>query len=441
MRYVSTKNPTGPTFSLAEGLRLGPAPDGGLLVPVRRPELGDTFWRDHPGRSLSDTALAVMSALVGDALPTEVLRRLLDDALDFPLPLHRVTERVALLELFHGPTLAFKDVGARTLARLLPATAGGEEVADSLVVVATSGDTGGAVAQAFHGVEGTRVAILYPDGQVSPVQERQFTTLGGNVHAFAVDGTFDDCQRLVKAAFADRELRRSLGLTSANSINLGRLLPQAVYYAHAVAQLLTSAPDRSPIFVVPSGNFGNLTAGLLARRLGLDRFGASFVAATNANDVVPRYLAEGVYSPRDSVRTLSNAMDVGDPSNLARIRHLYGDDVAALRRDVRGVVVDDEMTQQTIRRVDRDHGVLLDPHTAVGWHAAETVVQTQGDDAVAIVLATAHPAKFAEVVEPVVGRQIEMPERLARHLHQEVKSVRLSPEIDHLRDALRTLPS
>ena len=443
MRYVSTKNPSGPTFGLAEGLRFGPAPDGGLFMPTHLHELDDAFWKNHAGRPLSDTALAVMSALVGDAMPTGELRHLLDDALDFPMPLRPVTDRMALLELFHGPTLAFKDVGARTLARLLPATASDETERNSLVLVATSGDTGGAVAQAFHGVPGTRVAILYPDGQVSPVQERQFTTLGDNVHAFAVDGTFDDCQRLVKAAFADRELSRALGLTSANSINLGRLLPQAVYYLHAVSQLMAQiqqgALGKKPLFVVPSGNFGNLTAGLLAHRLGLHRLGAQFVAATNANDVVPRYLAEGIFEPKDSVRTVSNAMDVGDPSNLARIRHLYGDDVEALRRDIRGVVVDDETTRETIARVDRDHGVLLDPHTAVGWHAAETVLPDHDDDTVAIVLATAHPAKFAEVVEPVIGRKVELPERLARHLHREVKTVPLRPDLDALRSALRTL--
>lgn len=444
MRYVSTQNPTGASFGLAEGLRLGPAPDGGLFMPQTLHELDDSFWKGHAGRSLSDTALAVVGALVGNALPAGELRRLLDDALDFPMPLHPVTDRIALLELFHGPTLAFKDVGARTLARLLPATADeSQDAQDSLVLVATSGDTGGAVAQAFHGVPGTRVAILYPDGQVSAVQERQFTTLGGNVHAFAVDGNFDDCQRLVKAAFADRELSRALGLTSANSINLGRLLPQAVYYVHAAAQLLETMPGKTPLFVVPSGNFGNLTAGLLAHRLGLHRLsspkGAKFVAATNANDVVPRYLAEGIFEPKDSVRTLSNAMDVGDPSNLARIRHLYGDNVEALRGDVRGLVVDDETTREVIGRVERDHGVLLDPHTAVGWHAAEQVLPAHDDDTVAIVLATAHPAKFAETVEPVIGRKIELPERLAQHLHREVKSVPLRPALDALRSALGTL--
>ena len=440
MRYVSTQNPTGVSFGLAEGLRLGPAPDGGLFVPQTLHELDDSFWRSHAERSLSDTALAVVSALIGDSLPVGELRRLLDDALDFPMPLRPVADRIALLELFHGPTLAFKDVGARSLARLLPATASeSDDAGDSLVLVATSGDTGGAVAQAFHGVAGTRVAILYPDGQVSPVQERQFTTLGGNVHAFAVDGTFDDCQRLVKAAFADRELSRALGLTSANSINLGRLLPQAVYYVHAAAQLMESWPGKTPLVVVPSGNFGNLTAGLLAHRLGLHRLGAKFVAATNANDVVPRYLAEGIFEPKDSVRTLSNAMDVGDPSNLARIRHLYGDEVEALRRDVRGVAVDDETTRETIGRVDRDHGILLDPHTAVGWHAAEQVLPHHDDDTVAIVLATAHPSKFAETVEPVIGREIELPERLAQHLHREVKSVPLRPGVEDLKTALQSL--
>lgn len=441
MRYISTNNPDGPSFGLAEALRLGPAPDGGLFLPERIVPLADDFWRELPGRPRVETAEEVMHAFVEDALEPAVLHEICRDALDFPLPLRRVTDHIALLELFHGPTLAFKDVGARFLARLLPATAQGAETAT--VLVATSGDTGGAVAQAFHGVEGTRVVILYPEGQVSPVQERQFTTLGGNVRALAVDGTFDDCQRLVKEAFADRRLARGVGLTSANSINLGRLLPQAIYYVHAAGRVGRVYGEKRPLlFVVPSGNFGDLTAGLLAHRLGLDHaFGTRFVAATNANDMVPRYLESGLFEPRKSVRTISNAMDVGDPSNLARIRHLYGDDVEALRRDVSAHAYDDEETKDAIARVDREHGVVLDPHTAVGWCAAEDALEErrpeeEDDDVLAIVLATAHPAKFAESVEPAIGRKIDLPERLARHLEKPVRSERLRPEIGELADKL-----
>ncbi|MEM9554878.1 MAG: threonine synthase [Acidobacteriota bacterium] len=443
MTFVSTRDPRGRRYGLGEALRLGPAPDGGLFVPERLEPLADDVWRRLHDLSLPEIGDIVLTALLGDTvgeadgaeIDRATLRRLAAEALDFPIPLRRLGPRHGLLELFHGPTLAFKDVGARFLARLLAATRGGDEGIETdatTVLVATSGDTGGAVAQAFFGVDGVEVVILYPHGKVSPLQERQLATLGGNVRAFAVDGAFDDCQSLVRQAFTDRELATRLGLTSANSINVGRLLPQAIYYVHAAAQL---TPGETPLFVVPSGNFGNLTAGLFARRLGLD---ARFVAATNINDVVPEYLASGLYEPRPSVRTISNAMDVGAPSNFERIRWLYDDDLDALRADVSGFRADDDQTRDTIAAVAAEHGEVLDPHTAVGWLALEDrfAREAPAEGTVGVVLATAHASKFGETVEPVLGRPIEIPRRLARHLEKPLRSERLDPSLDALRLAL-----
>lgn len=441
MAFVSTHDPDGPRYGLAEALRLGPAPDGGLFLPEKIEPLPTSFFDDLPGLSLPEIGTAVLGGLLGDELEPEMLAEISRSALDFPIPLVTLGDRVRVLELFHGPTLAFKDVGARFLARLLSATqsAGGTTgrrgsgSAGSTVLVATSGDTGGAVAQAFHGVEGTRVAILYPEGKVSALQERQFTTLGGNIRAFAVDGVFDDCQRLVNEAFADRELAESLSLTSANSINIGRLLPQAIYYFHAAAQV----PERGRrplVFSTPSGNFGNLTAGFLARRLGLE---GRFLAATNANDVVPEYLETGVYEPRPSTRTISNAMDVGRPNNFVRIRHLHGHDLAALRRHLRGYRFDDRATREAIAEVDRRHGYLLDPHTAVGWLALRAdQARDEESESIGIVLSTAHPAKFGEVVEPVVGRSLDLPDGLARHLRARVRSEPVPARFEELRARL-----
>lgn len=424
MRFISTRGES-PSVSLPEALRLGLAPDGGLFVPERLEPLPASFFDDLPGQSWETTARHLAEHLLGSDFEGDTLARLTADALDFPIPLVELDPGAHVLELFRGPTLAFKDVGARFLARLLAHTGQGNDTLT--VLVATSGDTGGAVAQAFHGVEGTRVAILYPDGKVSPVQERQFTTLGGNVRAFAVDGTFDDCQRLVKQCFADAEMHRRLRLTSANSINVGRLLPQVFYYFHAVAQL--DDPSAPVLFITPSGNFGNLTAGLMARALGLQ---AHFVAATNANDVVPEYLDTGIYRPRPSQRTVSNAMDVGDPSNFDRILHLYEGDIDVLRAHLRGHRYDDEATQRAIAEVAGKHGYVLDPHTAVGWLALQDTLPGEPAGTRGIVLGTAHPAKFREVVEPVLGRTVLLPPALGERLHAEVKSEPLPGDVEAL---------
>lgn len=427
MRFLSTEGRS-LAVDLAEALRRGLAADGGLFFPDALPPLPPSFFAELPGKSLHESATAVVRHLLGTDLAATVLQSIVEDALDFPIPLVRLSGGVHVLELFHGPTLAFKDVGARFLARFLKETR--DDTQELTVLVATSGDTGGAVARAFFGVEGTRVAVLYPRGKVSALQERQFTTLGGNIRAFAVDGVFDDCQRLVKAAFADRDLRRRLGLTSANSINVGRLLPQILYYFHAAAQL----GGRDPLlFSTPSGNFGNLTAGLMAKALGLD---SRFIAATNVNDVVPEYLRTGIYSPRPSAATISNAMDVGDPSNFARIRYLYRDDPKRLHDDLVGRSYDDAATAAAIREVDGKHGYLMDPHTAVGYLALLEVLAERPADTRGIVLATAHPAKFREIVEPIVGRKIELPPQLASRLGHPVLSEELGNDAEALKARL-----
>ena len=401
MLYLSTRESSG-KVSLEEALFAGPAPDGGLYVPeeltrVSPPPVGARF---------RDTALAVARAFFEGEMPFSTLERIVGESLDFEIPLVGLEEGSYSLELFHGPTLAFKDVGARFMARLMLhfLERRGQEVT---VIVATSGDTGSAVAHAFHRLPGIRVVVLFPRGKVSDLQRKLFTTLGDNVEALAVEGSFDDCQRLVKEAFADARLARRLALVSANSINVGRLLPQTFYYFHIGSQL----PGRPLVISVPSGNFGNLTAGLFARRMGLAC--DLFVAATNVNDVVPEFLAKGVYRPRPSLSTLSNAMDVGDPSNFARILWLYRSSREAICRDVLGSVHTDEETLSAIRDVYRRTGYVLDPHSAVGFLGAGDGMKALTPGATSVFLATAHPAKFPETVSRAIGIEIELPAALA----------------------------
>lgn len=442
MQYLSTQGQA-PNVGLVDALLRGLAPDRGLYMPETVPTLDADFFDEARGLDMGETGVGLLrpylrqpylgSTFAEDRL--EEAENLVREALNFPVPLKRIDDDVDVLEIFHGPTLAFKDVAARFLARFLAFFRTRNDV-PLTILVATSGDTGGAVAQAFLGVPGTQVAVLYPKGKVSALQEKQFTTLGQNVRAFAVDGTFDDCQRLVKEAFADEGLRAKLDLTSANSINIGRLLPQMAYYVHGRAQLPEDAAP--PLFSVPSGNFGNLTAGLLAHRMGLPV--AGFVAATNANDVVPEYLETAVYRPRTSQRTISNAMDVGDPSNFVRIRHLYGNDTERLRGDVAGSRHTDDETRATIREVYERTGYVLDPHTAVGYRGLRQVqAQRQRDGAPpsrGIVLATAHPIKFREHVEPLIGREIDIPERLKACLDRKSEALDIPADLEALRGPL-----
>jgi threonine synthase len=430
MKLVSTGGHA-PVTDLKTALFGGLAPDGGLYLPERLEPLDASTIRDLRGAQLEETALTVARQLWGDDTEGTHLADVIGEALNFPIPLVQLDEHTYVLELFHGPTFAFKDVGARFMARLMAGYRSREE-GTLTVLVATSGDTGGAVADAFLGLPNVRTVVLYPQGQVSPLQERQFTTLGGNVQALAVSGTFDDCQRLAKEAFADRELQRSLRLTSANSINIGRLLPQIFYYFHAWTQL---REEGEIVVCTPSGNFGNLTAGLMAKRLGLRATG--FVAATNVNDVVPEYLATGSFSPRPSLRTISSAMDVGNPSNFARMLALYDHDVEAMRRDVTGSAHTDDATRDAIKGVFGAHGRVMDPHSAVAYLASRAVLQDRRDARV-IVLATAHPAKFAHVVEPVIGRPVPMPSRLAALHDGKRRMTRVGSTLGELEQVLQT---
>ena len=425
MKLISTNGGT-PAITFREALFESMSADGGLYTPERLDPLSRAERSSLRGGDFPAVAGRLARHLLGTEFDADTLEESVTTALDFPIPLTELSDGVHLLELFHGPTLAFKDVGARFMARTMRACHRADE--RLTILVATSGDTGSAVADAFLGLENTRIVVLFPDGQVSELQERQFTTLGDNVRALAVQGTFDDCQKLAKTAFADNELRRCLPLTSANSINIGRLLPQIFYYFGAWAQLPRS--DSDLLFCIPSGNFGNLTAGLMAKRLGLPV--SRFVAATNINDVVPEYLESGRYRPRPSERTISNAMDVGDPSNLARIVHLYGGDLDALRRDVAATSVTDAETRRCIREVHDATGRILDPHTAVGYIGLRRELSGRSEPADAILIATAHPAKFREVVGPAIGNEVPLPSRLGAHLEKERQVTPIGPAYEEL---------
>jgi threonine synthase len=429
MRLVST-NGSSPAVSFRKALFQSLAPDGGLYTPESLPALSSADLENLRGADFVTIARTLARHLLDGELDPATLDGVVSDALDFEVPLVELEDGIRVLELFHGPTLAFKDVGARFMARTMRVCR--QEGAELTVLVATSGDTGSAVAHAFLGLAGTRIVVLFPDGQVSPLQERQFSTLGDNVRALAVQGTFDDCQRLAKAAFADGGLGDRLALTSANSINIGRLLPQIFYYAAVWAQLPES--DRELVVCVPSGNFGNLTAGLMARRLGLPV--DLFVAATNVNDVVPQFLSTGEYHPRDSLRTISNAMDVGDPSNLARIVHLVDGDLDALRRELVASSHDDAATRTCMREVYRRTGKILDPHTAVGHLGLRRQLERRGRPAEGVLLATAHPAKFGDVVHDAIGIDVELPERLAVCLERERRVTPIAPQIGELKAVL-----
>ena len=425
MICVSTRG-SAPPVSFSEAVMAGLAPDGGLYVPDRIARQPGAWWSALRGRPFQDVAVAIANALIGDEIPSVALDAIVCDALNFPIPLVALNERLRMVELFHGPTFAFKDVGARMLARLMSHMQGGG-VEPLTVLVATSGDTGSAVAQAFFGLPHTRVVVLYPEGQVTAVQEAQFTTLGGNVTAVAVNGTFDDCQRLAKAAFADADLSARVRLTSANSISLGRLLPQMFYYAYASLQV----PEGSPLIVsVPSGNFGNLAAGVMAWRMGapIERF----VAATNVNDTVPRYLRTGVVEPRPSVSTLANAMDVGNPSNLERLQWLFAGNCDAMRGMIEPSVHADNEVKAAIRELHNTFGYVADPHTAIGYLGAVHSSFFRLPPSVFLCLGTAHPAKFREVVEPVIGRALDLPQALADALARPRLVRRIDPALVHL---------
>ena len=418
MMYYST-NGQAPRASLEKAVVRGLAEDRGLYMPERIPVLPPDFYRHIQTLTFQEIACTVADALFGEDVPEEDLHRIVEETLSFDCPVVKVTRSIGALELFHGPTLAFKDVGARFMARLL-----GHFTRASLdrrtihVLVATSGDTGSAVANGFLGVEGVQVHVLYPKGGVSAIQECQFTTLGQNVTALEVDGSFDDCQALVKAAFMDSALTERLRLTSANSINVARLLPQSFYYFHGFAQMKRLGLADQLVVCVPSGNFGNLCAALIAGRMGLPV--KRYVAANNANDVFYEYLQTGSYAPRPSIRTLANAMDVGAPSNFDRILDLYGGDWRSLTADISGSACSDLEIRSTISDCLRKYGYLLDPHGACGFRA---IYHKLSPGESVLLCETAHPAKFKETVEDAAGVAVPVPERLAAFMRGEKQSV------------------
>ncbi len=430
MKYYSTKK-TVPSVDLQYAVTKGLAGDNGLFMPERIETFDPSFFKTIDKLSFQEISFEVAKKFFGEDVEEKKLRDLVFDTLNFDCPVVPVQKSISSLELFHGPTLAFKDVGARFMARLLQYFLG---ESDQLVnvLVATSGDTGSAVANGFLGVKGIHVYVLYPKGKVSDIQESQFTTLGQNVTAIEIDGVFDDCQRLVKTAFLDKELNKQMVLTSANSINVARFLPQAFYYFNAYAR--NPYKEKKLVISVPSGNFGNLTAGLFAKRMGLPV--DKFVAANNENDIVFNYLKTGEYKPAPSVQTIANAMDVGDPSNFVRILDLYNHSHKAIAADVVGFRYSDDQIRVAIKRVYDECGYLLDPHGACGYLSLEEYLS---DDQTGIFLETAHPAKFTETVEGIVGKgNVPLPEKLAEFMKGKKLSVALDKEYKSFNDFLRS---
>ncbi len=430
MKLYSTNNPDS-RVSFKEAVFNSMPQDKGLYMPESIPRLSDTFLNNIDRYTLPEIAYHVAQNLLGDDIPADDLKAIIYDAINFYAPIVKLEDKVYVLELFHGPSLAFKDFGARFMSRVMSYfLQEGEKQLD--VLVATSGDTGGAVALGFLGVPNTRVTILYPKGKVSDIQELQLTTNGQNIRALEIDGTFDDCQALVKQAFTDAELNAKYRLTSANSINIARLIPQSFYYFNAYAQALKQGKSKI-VFSVPSGNFGNLGAGLLAWKMGLPV--ERFIAATNANDTVPQFLKTGVYEPKPSVATLSNAMDVGNPSNWVRIADLFKDDADQLKSLIHGYSYTDEETSAAIQSIYDSYKYVACPHTAIAWRALKDYQQNGGDDT-GIFLSTAHPCKFPDVYTGEVAAHVEIPEQVKDLQAKEKQSVELGKDFAEFKDYL-----
>lgn len=429
MKYYST-NGNSPLSTLQNAVVKGLAPDRGLYMPEQIKKLPKQFFDNIENLSFQEIAYQVADAFFGEDIPADDLKQIVYDTLSFETPVVQVNDNIYSLELFHGPTLAFKDVGARFMARLL-GYFNKEEKQLVNVLVATSGDTGSAVANGFLGVDGVHVYVLYPKGKVSPIQECQFTTLGKNITAVEVDGVFDDCQALVKSAFMDAELNSKMKLTSANSINVARFLPQAFYYFNAYAQMKRMGKADDLVICVPSGNFGNITAGLFGWYMGLPV--KRFIAANNANDIFYNYLQSGVYSPKPSVQTLANAMDVGDPSNFARILDLYGNSHADIAAHIGGATYKDEQIAETLKDVYEKTGYLLDPHGACGYRALQEQLAA---DEYGVFLETAHPAKFKEKVDAIIEGDIDIPAKLRAFMEGTKQSEPISKEYSDFRSFL-----
>ncbi len=434
MKYYST-NRQAADASLEEAVVKGLASDKGLFMPYEIKPLPASFYDEIDRLSFQEIACRVAGAFFGDDIPADTLDQIVCDTLSFDVPAVKVKENIYSLELFHGPTLAFKDVGARFMARLLGYFIRKEGKKQVNVLVATSGDTGSAVANGFLGVDGIHVYVLYPKGKVSEIQEKQFTTLGQNITAIEVDGTFDDCQALVKNAFMDKELNAHMQLTSANSINVARFLPQAFYYFYAYAQLKKLGKADNLVVCVPSGNFGNITAGLFGKRMGLPV--SRFIAANNRNDIFYQYLKTGQYNPRPSVSTIANAMDVGDPSNFARILDLYHGSHEAICAEISGATYTDEQIRETVREVYDETGYLLDPHGACGYRALSEGLKP-GETGV--FLETAHPAKFLQTVEDIIGAEVKIPEKLQAFMRGTKQSIQLGKDFASFKGYLLDIP-
>jgi threonine synthase len=435
MKYYSTNKNT-PSVNLKNAVVKGLAADNGLFMPERIEKFNPSFFENIQNISFQEIAFEVAKNFFGEDVEEASLKEIVYDTLAFDCPVVKVADNIYSLELFHGPTLAFKDVGARFMARLLNYFLV-ENEKQVHVLVATSGDTGSAVANGFLGVDGIHVHVLYPKGKVSKIQESQFTTLGQNITALEIDGTFDDCQRLVKTAFLDEELNKKLLLTSANSINVARFLPQAFYYFNAYARMKEQGmlQNNELVISVPSGNFGNLTAGLFAREMGLPV--AQFLAANNENDVVYEYLKSGEYNPRDSVETIANAMDVGAPSNFARILELYGHSHEKISSVIKGFRYSDEQIRETVKNVYEQTGYLCDPHGACGYRALEEFL---GVGQTGVFLETAHPAKFTETVEGVIGNgNVPLPPKLAEFMKDERRVLPMSVDFQQFKEYLKQL--
>ena len=426
MQYYST-NQSAPKVNFKEAVIKGLAPDKGLYFPENIQQIPDGML--GKGKDLVEICQAYVQQFVGDEISQTDLKQIIKETIDFPLPIVEVEPNIYSLELWHGPTCAFKDVGARFLARCLSyfVKQKGEKVT---ILVATSGDTGSAVANGFYGVPGIDVVILYPKGKVSKIQEQQLTTIGNNVRALEINGTFDDCQRMVKEAFNDEELNQKMNLSSANSINVARFLPQAFYYFAAYEQLKDK--DKDVVFAVPSGNFGNITAGMFAKKTGLPI--SKFIAGTNANDIVPQYLKSGIYKAKPSVSTISNAMDIGDPSNFPRIVELNGGTFEGVKAELVGYAFTDDETKTVMKEVVDRTGYVLEPHGAIAYLALKEYMKDH--DCQGILLETAHPAKFHDVVEPVIGQKVEIPQRLQDYLSRKKEALLLNPEFKALKEYL-----
>ena len=432
MQYFST-NHQSPKVNFKQATINGQAPDKGLYFPEQIPVFPKEIIENITSYSNEEIAFQVIKPYVGDAIPEVDLKRIVNETINFDIPLVKVTDAIYSLELYHGPTLAFKDIGARFMSRCL-----GYFVKDLskkiTVLVATSGDTGGAVANGFYDVDGVDVVILYPSGRVSSVQEKQLTTLGKNIHALEVAGTFDDCQQMVKQVFTDETLNEKLFLTSANSINVARWLPQQFYYFFAYKQW--SLKNNPPVIAVPSGNFGNICAGILAHVSGLPV--KHFIAACNANDIVPNFMQTEKYEPKNSVATISNAMDVGNPSNFIRIFEIFQHQFVNLKKVLSSCSISDQETKDTLQKVYQTERYLLDPHGAVGYLALQRYLQNNPVEK-GIVLETAHPVKFYEVVEPVIGEVVPIPAAVQQQLLLEKKSTKIAAEVDLLKGFLLSL--